>query len=824
MSPNTVISTEKAKMNPLKYILENQLLLNILAITCFAVTLFLMVRELHAERKRKQIHKIEMQIRKPLGGNTGIRDAVTMGATAVGISLLDIYATLHKHADVLDVLEQRFPHANGANDMWDWFNKISYMFEQNADSLDTYVSCFKGQAAENIAVQMLREQGMDAELFESLTNADNDILVSLRGGREAYYSVKCGDADYIKRCIKDSDATKYIINSESYEELESEGLIEIYEQSGIHIINGNYSDYDLTQLAENAFEDIHEAGDVTESIPYVALAVFGIKTYQNVKQLQEGKQTRQETLSNIEMDVVRLGTAGLFASVGSEVGAYIGTMLLPGVGTVLGAGIGVIGGALMGSSLIEWGKEQLKWGKIIAAQDYFGNKFENNFSYHFSSKAVDKYLKTASVTQALNAEQKLLDKYAVELNPYKLKRPGVSAVLSQEYYRSLDILKKRMDHTKLFLGANVKRVCAENVGRVEEKKREKYARRLLGELIIGNYEHLGGLTQEESALLKEYWNQKQVAGNYPYQFSHNPREVMEQIVKQTFNNCRVTPNSFNGQKVLSIFFIVLFLLLGSSFGVLSVHAELTGDTTHELIAEALPTLTPTPERSPVSEPTPTSTATPSPEPVLIITPSPTPMPTATPTATPSPTATPTPIPVEAPACWSEIEGLNTMLAEEIKLIDPDIFDSFRTNREFYQAQGFYCAEKFAVPASNYHPKYGKAFFSENVADKNIYINESFQYVRFFFNHFSTYGDIGIVLYPSELSSQLPNNITYEALIALWGMESYRLENCETSDFAATEASYGVGYEMDDVDVLFLFDVNNNICDLIYLSVNPGALE
>ena len=152
-----------------------------ITIICLSGAIFLMYREYLAQNKRKKIQRIRRQVHKPMK-SSDLKDAAIMGTATVGLSLFDIYSTMEKHAQVLDVLEQRFPKVNGANDIWDWFTKINTMLENNADSLETYVSCFKGQAAENIAVQLLKDRGLDAELFDSWQNSNfsrNYILTHL---------------------------------------------------------------------------------------------------------------------------------------------------------------------------------------------------------------------------------------------------------------------------------------------------------------------------------------------------------------------------------------------------------------------------------------------------------------------------------------------------------------------------------------------------------------------------------------------------------------------------------------------------------------------
>lgn len=505
------------------------------SIILFSIGLILALVEFRACRKRNEIEDLRVQIRKSLQDNTPMADGVALGAGAVGITLLDLYATAAHHADVLEILEQRFPHANGGNDVIDWFNKISTMMENSPNALETYVSCFKGQAAENMAVELLRDRGIAADLFETLNNETNDIVATLDNGREIAYSVKCGDTSYIKHCIENTDATHYIINSESYEELEQSGLLDYYNANGIEILNGTFSDELLTETAENAFEEIAEAGDVSDSIPYLALAMLGFKSYKNYKSYSEGKQTKHELTTNIVMDAARVGAAGIFANAGAEMGMYLGTMVAPGIGTVIGGGIGILAGAFMGSSVFEWGKETIKWGKIIHAQDYFGERFINHEDFVFAGLVVEKYMNTEEVARIKQEEYALLEGYEKELNPYSSVKASLPAVLTQEYYGVLEITEEKIKYAKKNLGKHMIDLCKQIAEKNVPKKAELWTRRLLGELVVCNSDCLAA-TVEEQNMIERYYEQKAIAGNYPYQFSEHANVVMERLVKQLYNS------------------------------------------------------------------------------------------------------------------------------------------------------------------------------------------------------------------------------------------------------------------------------------------------
>ncbi len=543
------------------------MLYDFLAVICFVIALVLFGLELYANQKRKKIKTIKQQIHMPFE-NGPIKNAAKMSAVYTGISFFDVYATLTRHLDVFEVLEQRYPTAHGAKDMWDWFEHISHVAAKNADSLGGYVTGFKGQAAENIALEMLRDRGLDASLFDSLTNKTNDIFVKMGNGRITNYSVKCGSTDYVKQCIENSDATNFIINSESYAELDSKGLIDFYESQGIDIIDGNYSDVQLTSMAEKAFDELADAGDVSDSIPYLALACLGFKTYKNIKSAIEGNQSSQELAVNFGLDVAKFGTTTVLAGAGAELGAYIGTLICPGVGTLIGAGIGVFGGASIINSVFEYGKERFKWGKIVDAQDYFGEKFLETGYAEFREKATKKYLQTDDFEKIIEEERKLYNKYQDELNPYKIKKVSVPAVLTSEYYTSLEIIERKISYTKSALKDSIVQVCETSVKELKGNKKEKFKRRLIGELVIGNSDCLPGINERETAFINDYRIQKQTAPNYPCRFTQDPIVVLETLVKQTFNSYNPYIKA-EKTGLLNRVFIFVFAALGILFNVLS---------------------------------------------------------------------------------------------------------------------------------------------------------------------------------------------------------------------------------------------------------------
>ena len=105
---------------------------------------------------------------------------------------------------------------------------------------DTYINNFIGQHGEFKAIEKLKNMGKSAELLESRTHKDNDIIES----DGTLWSVKSYSIDNIyslKNEINDSNAKNYILNAEAYEELKSSGDIQALESKGMQFLNGDFS-------------------------------------------------------------------------------------------------------------------------------------------------------------------------------------------------------------------------------------------------------------------------------------------------------------------------------------------------------------------------------------------------------------------------------------------------------------------------------------------------------------------------------------------------------------------------------------------------------
>lgn len=518
----------------------------ITAIALLLGSVFFSSVELRAQRKRKKL-KIARDIVYTDIRNIGnpkfdaLKEAALYGVGGTALNLLDIYAQIDNHEEVLNVIEQRCPDAIGDASPMEWFKKIEELI--NKGSLGSYESLYSGQAAENIALELLRDKGYHAELFDTLNHPNDDILVTLNGTENAY-SVKSGSVDYIKNCIKGHpESTHYIINTDAYDIMEKKGLIKEYADQGISILDGGYYNEELRNAGHQALTDIHDAGDFTDDIPVVALALFGVKTFRNIKNYHAGYQTKYELGVNVTTDIVRVGAGGCFAAGGAKIGSAIGTILAPGVGTIIGGGIGAIAGAFTGSSIFNWAKERIKWGKIIDAIDYFGTKYEKRFSTVFKNNLAEKYFNFSQLQRNLEEEEGLYRKFEPQLNPYSREKVTLPGIMCSEYLKELKATKERVTLAINRVDSEIYNICDE-VSKKSFKDRDKQIKarkRYLGEILLSNPWLLEGenLSLTEREYISGYNSQIKLAENHPYKFNVKTSDILESVAIKSFNEAEV---------------------------------------------------------------------------------------------------------------------------------------------------------------------------------------------------------------------------------------------------------------------------------------------
>ena len=273
-------------------------------LVCFFTALVLLIREINATKKKKELNAAIHAVTAPLTTNltnqasasfddfekTGdkekestklkgkfnriVGEPVIVGAGAGGYSLFDIYYTAHDKKQILKIIEERFPVMMKDASPFDWFTKFSELENHGTRSVQTYIDAYVGKAAEHFAVNSLESQGYIAKEFGSQTYHDDDIRVWDNNGKYLYdVSVKSygGDtavSNFQQIVENHPDSTHYIVNSELYDKLSQNGMIDrLHEQQGIIIDNGSWSHTELVLQGQDTVQSMVAAGDVAHHVP-----------------------------------------------------------------------------------------------------------------------------------------------------------------------------------------------------------------------------------------------------------------------------------------------------------------------------------------------------------------------------------------------------------------------------------------------------------------------------------------------------------------------------------------------------------------------------
>lgn len=536
--------------------------------------------ELRAQKKRSRFRQGRETIYANLktkevdyaNSRIAMIDSMAFGLGASGLNILDIYGATENHEQVLSVMEQRFPNELGDSNFMDWFNKVETLYYGKAEGLNTYISGYKGQEAENIAMELLQNKGYSqVALFESKTHPNDDIVASLNGN-EVAFSVKNGSADYVKNAIdQNPNSTNYIINSEAYNKMVADGSIKNYELEGIHIMNGGYSSEQLSQQGASAFDDIHDVGGLTDDIPGVAIAIFGLRTIKNIKHYRKGTQTKYELGTNIGVDAARITSGGVLAAGGGKIGFTIGTMITPGIGSLIGGGTGAIIGALAGGSLFNWAKDTIKWGSIIGPIEYFGDKYYSSFSPPMKSAIANSYFDYDNLNRKIKEEKEIVRHFEEELDPYNAKKLSLQAIISREHLQNLMDAKSRIDATLQGINAKVMNLCnriASSRGPKDHNKRLVHTKRLIGDILMGNQWILeaDGMTAQEQALIDQYNSKIKIAQNHPYRIDADRAELFQGLLLESFSDRRVLNTvQLKSYRGILLFLCIVVLIIGIKF-------------------------------------------------------------------------------------------------------------------------------------------------------------------------------------------------------------------------------------------------------------------
>lgn len=458
-----------------------------------------------------------------------------MGAATTPMTIRDIYNTCDNHEEVLNVLEYRFPREMGDASPLQWFGKVKDLFHGGKSSVGTYVSNYASQAGENAVVEDFKGQGINAELFPSRTHKGTDVHEYHDDGTYTDYSVKSTESvSYLNKSIsKDPETNHYVVNEELYSKLENSGKLQEYQEQGIEIQDGGFSNIDNREIANNTLEDINDADDLTDDVPFVAGTLFGYKIVKNARQVWAGKQSGCEFTVNTIVDGVRISIGGFSTVICAQVGASVGTLFGPGVGTIIGGGIGAVVGMGLSSAVFQWLKERWKWGNIIDAIDYFGNKYREMFTNRMRMNIKNNILDQNIIIEKISSEETLLNKFKDQLDPYKEDKVTLPAILCYLHYNDLKILLCKIEKSVYIAEGEIYKLCkmvAKNAYKdVSKEERKEGEKRLLGEIIAANSDILlqDEMDNNEENMIAKYKNQIARSPNHPYRFSCDSKDILK---------------------------------------------------------------------------------------------------------------------------------------------------------------------------------------------------------------------------------------------------------------------------------------------------------
>lgn len=257
----------------------------ILVIILFCGSISLTLVEIAAIKKRLKINtaiSFAVGKEKAKSKTSTYLESTSLGIGASALNIYDIYEACDNHEEVLEVLGYRYNRLMGDAEPLDWFNKVEELSIDNATG--SYVSGYAGQAAENASLDYFESLGKKAELFTSRIHPNDDIRVFNEYSSVIDYSVKSYDdvSNFNAEVSQHPESINYVVNSELYEKLKETGELAEYSDNGIEILDGEFSNDIARETAQNTIGDISDAGDLSDNIPIIALALFGVKTVRNI--------------------------------------------------------------------------------------------------------------------------------------------------------------------------------------------------------------------------------------------------------------------------------------------------------------------------------------------------------------------------------------------------------------------------------------------------------------------------------------------------------------------------------------------------------------
>ncbi|MCM3390709.1 hypothetical protein M3649_21755 [Ureibacillus chungkukjangi] len=486
------------------------------------------------KEKNEAIDKITKKFK--LGKNS--KDATLLGTSSLALSLYDIYASTKNHEEVLNIIEQRYPNAVKDYDSFDWYTKINDL-NQNG-TVDSYVSAYAGQKAENYTVEFFNSQGSEAKLFESRTHENNDVRVFNEDGSYIDYSVKSlGSVSHFKQeVIAHPESTHYVVNKELYDELNQTGELVYYQNQGITIIRGNYSNSELREEGKRAFDEIFEAGDIADNIPIIASVLLGLKVTKNYKKYRLGTQSGGEFKMNLVSDTFRAATSGSSGFLGAKLGAFILASGGP-ITAIIGGGVGAILATYGGAKLVNFATSRLKWSSVFKAQSHFGMMNKEKIKYVFLDSAADKVFLLNELENELAEEKRLLKKYEGELDDFSDKPVTVPAILCDLHVNKLTTkinnIKESFERTRIDLLTLSEKMADKLTINILEKNQLKI--KIYGEVFLSSSELFDDvdLDSESEHLKFNYMLNKAKNPNYPTRLPNDSTEILTGLLIRNFN-------------------------------------------------------------------------------------------------------------------------------------------------------------------------------------------------------------------------------------------------------------------------------------------------
>lgn len=174
-----------------------------------------------------------------------------------------------------------------------------------------------------------------------------------------------------------------------------------------------------------------------------------------------------------------------------------------------------------------------------------------------------------------------------------------------------------------------------------------------------------------------------------------------------------------------------------------------------------------------------------------------------------------------PESWSEVEGVNEELLQEITTINRKVLDYYDTNADHYESLGYQYLGKHGIFNTSYSASIG-TWYERGIFQESLYYNTNAPLIQFFYYRSGVNAQMGFAVLPQDLSTELSTQSTVEDLTALFAEEpSYMGELDGVTDFSTADKEIGVTYKVGDVfDALFLFDENGAMCDYVYISASP----